>query len=67
MPHQRGKPAIPWQVLVRAAAVITGLLLLLFVHVHGAVFYVAWALILLAVLSELAATLVYWLAARRRG
>ena len=53
--------------LLRAALVITGLTLLLFVHVHGAVFYVSWALILLALVSELAATLVYWLRTRRRG
>ena len=66
MPHQRGRPAIPWQVPVRAAAMVTGLLLLLFVDVHGVVFYIAWALILLALITELAATLVYWLAARHR-
>jgi hypothetical protein len=64
MPHERGRPAIPWQVLVRAAAVVTGLVLLLFVKVHGVAFYVAWALILLALLTELAATLLFWLASR---
>jgi hypothetical protein len=51
----------PWQFAVRAVAVITGLTLLLIVNVHGFAFYVAWALIALAVLTEAAATLVYWL------
>ena len=64
VPHQPGKPAIPWQVLVRAAAVVTGLVLLLFVDVHGVAFYIAWALILLALVSELAATLFFWFASR---
>jgi len=40
--------------------VITGLTLLLVVDVHGAAFYVAWSLIVAALLSEAAATLVYW-------
>jgi hypothetical protein len=44
--------------------VVTGLVLLLFVKVHGVAFYVAWALILLALLTELAATLLFWLASR---
>ena len=43
--------------------VATGLVLLLFVDVHGAVFYVAWSLIVVALVSEAAATLVSW---RRR-
>jgi hypothetical protein len=57
---------IPWQVFIRSGAVLTGLVLLLFVDVHGVAFYIAWALIALAVVSELLATLVYWLASRRR-
>jgi hypothetical protein len=48
----------PWQFLLRAAAVITGLALLLVVDVHGAAFYLAWMLIVLALVSEAAATLV---------
>jgi sugar phosphate isomerase/epimerase len=44
----------PWQFLVRAAAIITGLTLLLVVDVHGVAFYVAWSLIGLALLSEAA-------------
>jgi hypothetical protein len=55
----------PWQFVVRAAAVITGLTLLLVVDVHGLTFYIAWSLIVLALASEGAATLVYW--ARSRG
>jgi len=43
--------------------VIAGLTLLLIVNVHGFVFYVAWSLIVLALLSEAVATLVQW----RRG
>lgn len=54
----------PWQFLVRAAAVITGLTLLLIVDVHGFIFYVAWTLIVLALATEAAGTLVYWLRAR---
>jgi hypothetical protein len=52
--------APPWQFLVRAAAVITGLALLLIVDVRGAAFYFAWSLIVLALATEAAATLVYW-------
>jgi hypothetical protein len=63
MPPRAG---VPWQFLFRAACVITGLVLLLIVHVHGVAFYVAWSLIALALLSEAAATLVYWLRSRRR-
>jgi hypothetical protein len=56
----RPSSAPPWQFLVRAAAVVTGLTLLLIVDVRGAAFYVAWALIVLALATEGAATLVYW-------
>jgi hypothetical protein len=45
--------------------VITGLTLLLIVDVHGVAFYVAWTLIVLALASEAAATLVYWRRSRR--
>lgn len=55
----------PWQFLVRAITVITGLVLLLIVDVRGVAFYIAWSLIVLALVSEGAATLVYWLRARR--
>jgi hypothetical protein len=55
----------PWQFLLRAAAVATGLTLLLIVDVHGFAFYVAWALIVLALATEAAATLVYWRRQRR--
>jgi hypothetical protein len=56
----------PWQFLFRAAAVVTGLTLLLIVDVRGAAFYVAWSLIVLALASEAAATFVYWRRSRRR-
>ncbi|HWT23253.1 MAG TPA: hypothetical protein VN213_07080 [Solirubrobacteraceae bacterium] len=57
----RGPPsAIPWQFSLRAAAVVAGLALLLVVDVHGVAFYVAWALIGLALICETAATIVYW-------
>ena len=56
----RSQPGPPWQFLLRAAAVITGLTMLLIVEVHGVAFYVAWSLIVLALVSEAAATLVYW-------
>ena len=56
----------PWQFLIRAAAVVTGLTLLLIVDAHGVAFYFAWALIVLALVTEGAATFVYWLR-RRRG
>ena len=59
-PRTRPSSAPPWQFLVRAVAVLTGLTLLLIVDVRGAAFYVAWALIVLALTSECAATLVYW-------
>ena len=62
-----GRPAAgaPVQFLVRAAAVITGLVLLLLVDVHGVVFFIAWTLIVLALATEAVATLVYWLRSRR--
>jgi hypothetical protein len=60
---QRGGP--PWQFLVRAAMVTTGLVLLLVVDVHGVAFYVAWALIVLALAGEAAGTLMYWTQSRR--
>jgi hypothetical protein len=41
------------------------LTLLLIVDVRGAVFYVAWSLTVLALLSETAATLVYWRRSQR--
>ena len=37
----RSPRGIPWQFVVRAVAVITGLVLLLIVDVRGPVFYVA--------------------------
>jgi hypothetical protein len=55
---------VPWQFLVRATAVIAGLVLLLVVEVRGFVFYLAWGLIVLALLTEAVATLVYWLRSR---
>jgi len=50
----------PWQFLLRAAVVVTGLTLLLIVDVRGVVFYLACVLIGLALLSEAVATLVHW-------
>jgi hypothetical protein len=58
-------PAPPWQFLVRAIVVVTGLALLLIVDVRGAAFYVAWTLIGLALISEGAATLAHWRRSRR--
>jgi len=55
----------PWQFAIRAVAVITGLVMLLFADVHGALFYVAWSLIVSALVTEGAAMLVYWLRSRR--
>jgi len=52
------------QFLARATAIIVGLTMLLVVNVRGAAFYVAWSLIVLAFLSEAAASLVYWRRAR---
>jgi hypothetical protein len=57
--------APPWQFLVRAAAVVTGLTLLLIVDVRGVAFYVAWALIVAALTLEALASLIYWRRARR--
>jgi hypothetical protein len=54
----------PWQFAIRALAIVTGLMMLLIVDVRGFAFYIAWALIGLALASEAAATLVYWLRAR---
>jgi hypothetical protein len=65
VPGRGGRPAPHWQFLVRATMVITGLVLLLVVDVHGAVFYVAWALIVLALAGEALGTLVYWVQSRR--
>lgn len=59
-------PGLPWQFLLRAAAIITGLTLLLIVEVRGVAFYLAWSLIVLALLSEAAATLLHWLSSRQR-
>jgi hypothetical protein len=65
-PSSRGPPGgIPWQFAVRAVAMITGLTLLLIVDVRGLAFFVAWSLIVLALASEAAATLVYWRRTRR--
>jgi hypothetical protein len=58
--------APPWQFGVRAVMIVTGLTLLLVVDVQGAVFYVAWSLIVLALFSEAVATLVYWRRSRGR-
>jgi hypothetical protein len=55
----------PWQFAVRAALVIAGLTLLLVADVHGAAFYLAWALIGLSLFTEGAATFVYWRRTRR--
>jgi hypothetical protein len=63
----RAPPGPPWQFLLRAVMVVTGLTLLLFVDVHGVVFYLAWAAIGLALLSETAAMLVYRRRSRRDG
>ena len=64
-PTSRPPPGLPWQFLFRAAAVITGLTLLLIVDVRGVAFYLAWTLIVLALVSEGAATLTYWLRSRQ--
>jgi hypothetical protein len=63
-PSGDGRPP-PWQFLVRAAVAITGLVLLLLVDVHGVAFYIAWSLIVLALATEAAATLVHWRRSRR--
>jgi hypothetical protein len=51
---------VPWQFAIRAAAIVTGLTLLLVVDVKGVVFFFAWGLIGLALVSEAVSTLVYW-------
>jgi hypothetical protein len=61
----RPSPYPPWQFLVRAAIVVTGLVMLLVVDVHGVAFYVAWVLIVLALVGEAIGTLLYWLGSRR--
>jgi len=55
---------LPPQFAVRAIAIIVGLTMLLVVNVHGVGFYIAWSLIGLAFLSEVAATVVHWRRAR---
>jgi hypothetical protein len=60
-------PGSPWQFAVRAALVVTGLTLLLVVNVRGAAFYSAWTLIVIALVSEGTATLVYWRRSRSRS
>jgi hypothetical protein len=47
--------------------VVTGLTLLLIVDVRGVVFYLAWTLIVLVLLSEGAATLIHWRRSRGSG
>jgi hypothetical protein len=64
-PTGRPPPGPPPQFLARAAGVITGLTLLLVVDVRGVAFYLAWSLIVLALVTEAAATLVYWRRSRR--
>jgi hypothetical protein len=59
------RPGLPWQFFARAIGVISGLTLLLVVDVRGAVFYVAWALIVVALATEAAATFVYWRRSRK--
>jgi hypothetical protein len=61
-----GPPHVPWQFLVRAAAVSGGVALLLIVNVHGGAFYVAWSLIGLALVSEVLATAMHWQRSRRQ-
>jgi hypothetical protein len=60
LPELPTSRAPPRQFVVRAVAIVAGLTLLLIVNVHGVAFYIAWTLIVLAFLSEAAATLVYW-------
>lgn len=55
----------PWQFILRAVAVVTGLSMLVIVDVHGVAFYFAWGLIGLALVTEASATLFYW--RRSRG
>ena len=58
--HGRPPPHPPWQFLVRAAMGVTGLVLLLIVDVHGAAYYFALALIVLALVGEAVGTVLYW-------
>jgi hypothetical protein len=57
---------VPPQFVARAIAIIVGLTMLLVVNVRGVAFYVAWSLIGLAFLSEVAATLVHLRRSRTR-
>ena len=52
-------PGLPWQFLIRAILVISGLTLLLIADVRGVMFYLAWSMIVLALVSEAVAMLVY--------
>jgi len=61
-----GPPHVPWQFLVRGAAVSSGLALLLIVNVRGVAFYAAWSLIGLALISEAIATAAHWQRSRRQ-
>ena len=62
----RPPPSPAPQFLFRAVAVITGLTLLLIVQVRGFAFYAAWSLIVLALVTESVAMLVYWHRSRGR-
>jgi hypothetical protein len=57
----------PWQFALRAALVVTGLTLLLVVNVRGLAFFIAWMLIVIALVSEGLATFVYWRRSRTRS
>ena len=59
--------APPWQFLVRAVVLGSGLVLLLLADASGAIFYVAWGLIGLALLSEGLATFVHWRRSRNES
>jgi hypothetical protein len=61
----RPPPHPPWQFMARASMVIAGLVLLLVVDVRGVAFYVAWGLIVLALVGEAIGTLTYWTQSRR--
>ncbi len=52
-------PGLPWQFVLRAFALVSGVALLALVELSGAAYYAAWALIVGAVVSEGLATLVY--------
>ena len=56
----------PAQFVVRAIMIVVGLTLLLVVDVRGVAFYFAWSLIVLAFLSEAAATVVHLRRSRTR-